>query len=1090
MSTTKTFNNIKSGKKHQIDATARGYYDFRTTVVPQPNKPLSYDMKVYDGLNYAVDLSKNSVRAGEINFDGTVLPYVENNTLAKTNYCFGNSGTNYDLPVYNKEYVNINKIGDFDIGDGIVSNFYRDHYLTVTLPNYSSGSVNSFEICMKVHTPTNNTSNGRILNSTDSYDNLALDLGITPGFNFCGDTIGFGSQFDADIDLWIKVQFDGTNLSLHHSLNGVDYTQDNSKSWSKNAVWFTSNTYSIGLRSYDFVDICFFNGTIDLNECYVKINDEIINLGDTTLFPKYDLTFNANGSASCIEGSSLVGIGGNVTIPNIKLNPTDKIKISYKYESGYNEIMKLGPLYLTATLVRNSGILPYLYYKTSESETSFSTYKQLGSSLVKDQWYNVEITMIDLNTLKVGFSIGENNKEYTYFDITDGYFTEGVYECTINGSSCNEINFSGLPGLTQLTESKTGIFQDYEDNGKAKTLNAFSSNNELVVLSPNENIADYTWLGTVNIPKHIINWGQLINWYNWTSQVNELGEWVETTVPANGYCVGIAYGNGKYVAITPYHPNGSKAKYIYSEDGINWTDGTTLEPKYWNSLKYLNDRFIATVDTDDILCYSEDGINWKYSSVPNQYWFDSAYGNGKYIAVGYKYYTNAATSKTYVYSEDGINWTQGTLPTELMLRTITFGNGKFVASSYNSDKFVYSEDGINWTQGTLPTTFSYPYIHYGNGKFIISEYSKTTYVYSEDGINWTSNTLSIANVEHLGSMTFGDGIFIAFDKNNSKYIYSKDGINWISKDSSLTYDYSPYICYGNGKFVSIDGTLKSTKAAYIPVTSQELSVYTSKEKPTIDSLVYSNPNVESELTITNVGENNITLSDNNVYVRNPSGDTSTSEPSEPDEPSNEDVDYPLEAVALNDTVANYNVGDTIYVNEGMATSNYAYTAYAPEENNKNDFTIVGTITSKKEENGLTILSFDQTSGPTKQEVTITIDEDNANVEYSNGWVKTVNVIASEDDANISTSTQMTQSTNTYNTINYVTYNLNVEPAINNKEITLVIGGQKVEYDSLPVTVKKGTYAYYRINKSGYKEVYKVFHINNYSGQSISLEANN
>ena len=157
MSTTKTFNNIKSGKRHQIDATARGYYDFRTTVIPQPSKSLSFDMRVYDGLNYAVDLSKNSVRPGEINFDGTVLPYVENNTLTKTNYCFGNSSTNYDLPIYNKEYVNINKVGDFDIGDGVVSNFYRDHYLTVTLPNYSSGSVNSFEILMKVHTPTNNT---------------------------------------------------------------------------------------------------------------------------------------------------------------------------------------------------------------------------------------------------------------------------------------------------------------------------------------------------------------------------------------------------------------------------------------------------------------------------------------------------------------------------------------------------------------------------------------------------------------------------------------------------------------------------------------------------------------------------------------------------------------------------------------------------------------------------------------------------------------------------------------------------------------------------------------------------------------------
>lgn len=725
MSTTKTFNNIKSGKRHQIDATARGYYDFRTTVIPQPNKPLSYDMKVYDGLNYAVDLSKNSVRAGEINFDGTVLPYIENNTLTKTNYCFGNSGTNYDLQVYEDFYSNITKVGNVVINNDIASNFSASNYLNLGNLDFSG----DYEIVLKFKTPETDSDTRyykQFFNAeTVAYFYIGLTNYIDNKRYICSDS-GDGSSLNTGIngttplqlntEYYVKVVRSGTTRTMYLSTDNATWSAEGSIEDTYNY----SHGYCLGAASH-LQSEYIFNGSIDLKESKITIGENTINLGDTTLFPKYDLTFNANSSASYIKGSSLVGIGGNVTIQNIKLNPTDKIKISYKYESGYNEIMKLGPLYLTATRVRNSGILPYLYYKTSESETSFSTYKQLGSSLVKDQWYNVEITMIDLNNLKVGFSIGENNEEYTYFDITDGYFTEGVYECTINGSSCNEINFSGLPGLTQLTESKTGIFQDYEDNGKAKTLNAFSSNNELVVLSPNENIADYTWLGTVNIPKHKVNWD---------------------------------------------------------------------------------------------------------------------------------------------------------------------------------------------------------------------------------------------------------------------------------------------------------------------------------------------------------------------------------EPSEPDEPSNEDVDYPLEAVALNDTVANYNVGDTIYVNEGMATSNYAYTAYAPEENNKNDFTIVGTITSKKEENGLTILSFDQTSGPTKQEVTITIDKDDANVEYSNGWVKTVNVIASEDDANISTSTQMTQSTNTYNTINYVTYNLNVEPAINNKEITLVIGGQKVEYDSLPVTVKKGTYAYYRINKSGYKEVYKVFHINNYSGQSISLEANN
>ena len=509
MSTTKTFTNIKAGKRHQIDATARGYYDFRTTVIPQPNKPLSYNMKVYDGLNYAVDLSKNSVRPGEINFDGTVLPYIENNTLTKTNYCFGNSGTNYDLPVYNKEYVNINKIGDFDIGDGVVSNFYRDHYLTVTLPNYSSGSVNSFEILMKVHTPINNTNNARILNSTDSYDNLALDLGTVPGFNFCGDTIGFGSQFDADIDLWVKVQFDGTNLSLHHSLNGVDYIQDNSKSWSKSNVWFTSNTYSLGLRSYDFVNVCFFNGTIDLNECYVKINDEIINFGENTLQKQYT-GYTLEGNAS-INGSICSGFDSNsrLYVENWNLDIyKDNIFI---FTTG-NSVTENQVLLMVD---ETNDALQFFIGNSKLEYNSGSISEYTTENLEPNTLYKVKIHRQDEHTYI--FSLSKNDGAFSdEKTITSNLFSDTyTNRITVGNYSSHSSPFQGTIDLSEMynllsivTESKPGIFYNYEDTGQSAELNCFSKSNEFVVLSPDENITDHTWLGKVNIPEHKISWNE------------------------------------------------------------------------------------------------------------------------------------------------------------------------------------------------------------------------------------------------------------------------------------------------------------------------------------------------------------------------------------------------------------------------------------------------------------------------------------------------------------------------------------------------------------------------------------------------------
>lgn len=668
MSTTKTFNNIKSGKRHQIDATARGYYDFRTTVVPQPNKPLSYDMKVYDGLKYDVDLSKNSVRPGEINFDGTVLPYIENNTLTKTNYCFGNSGTNYDLPVYNKEYVNINKIGDFDIGDGIVSNFYRDHYLTVTLPNYSSGSVNSFEVLMKVHTPTNNTNNARILNSTDSYDNLALDLGTIPGFNFCGDTIGFGSQFDADIDLWVKVQFDGTNLSLHHSLNGVDYIQDNSKSWSKSNVWFTSNTYSLGLRSYDFVNACFFNGTIDLNECYVKINDEIINFGENTLQKQYT-GYTLEGNAS-INGSICSGFDSNsrLYVENWNLDISkDNIFI---FTTG-NSVTENQVLLMVD---ETNDALQFFIGNSKLEYNSGSISEYTTENLEPNTLYKVKIHRQDEHTYI--FSLSKNDGAFSdEKTITSNLFSDTyTNRITVGNYRSHSSPFQGTIDLSEMynllsivTESKTGIFYNYEDTGLAVELNCFSKSNEFVVLSPDENITDHTWLGKVSIPEHKISWNEPSTPDTSTTDPATLkfGDRIDNKATVVGTFESSDLGTVAFAVLdSTYYGLNNWAS------GLNVTD--TGLPNYATEDEVLVVKESATYNTDYILnnysnkateaftyCRSIEPLNFngkKYNcQLPNAYELKQIYNNSEKL---YELDPTTSTNTSYNLANwdfDGMN---------------------------------------------------------------------------------------------------------------------------------------------------------------------------------------------------------------------------------------------------------------------------------------------------------------------------------------------------------------------------------------------------------------------------------------------------
>lgn len=271
MSTTKTFTNIKSGKRHQIDATARGYYDFRTTVIPQPNKPLSYDMKVYDGLKYDVDLSKNSVRPGEINFDGTVLPYLENNTLVKTNYCFGNSGTNYDLQVYEEVYSNITKVGNVNINNDIASDFSSSNYFTI------KKRFDTMTIILKVTTGSD----------INTYQQLLLlekwvSLFITGNYITC---YNWGTSSDNPLlpnisanteYTWkIVLNSDGSRIFSYSTNGGITYTEaanftDTGVNWSDSQA----NTFYLCSNNTGTVP---FKGKIDLAKSSIQ---EKLSSGD------------------------------------------------------------------------------------------------------------------------------------------------------------------------------------------------------------------------------------------------------------------------------------------------------------------------------------------------------------------------------------------------------------------------------------------------------------------------------------------------------------------------------------------------------------------------------------------------------------------------------------------------------------------------------------------------------------------------------------------------------------------------------------------------------------------------------------------
>jgi hypothetical protein len=112
-------------------------------------------------------------------------------------------------------------------------------------------------------------------------------------------------------------------------------------------------------------------------------------------------------------------------------------------------------------------------------------------------------------------------------------------------------------------------------------------------------------------------------------------------------------------------------------------------------------------------------------------------------------------------SPDGITWTLRTPAVANSWYSVTYGNGLFVAVSYDGpNQVMTSPDGITWTTRTAAVEKPWGSVTYGNGLFVATEWGGANRVQtSSDGITWTAYTID-GGASHWGSVTYGNGLFV------------------------------------------------------------------------------------------------------------------------------------------------------------------------------------------------------------------------------------------------------------------------------------------------------------------------------------------
>jgi hypothetical protein len=247
--------------------------------------------------------------------------------------------------------------------------------------------------------------------------------------------------------------------------------------------------------------------------------------------------------------------------------------------------------------------------------------------------------------------------------------------------------------------------------------------------------------------------------------------WTQITLPSSAYWESIAYGNGRFVATPISNSSSGLADTIaaYSVDGVTWATATLPASGWWRVI-YGNNTFLAFEFGGFKVATSTNGSAWTLSATLPITATSITYGNGRYVAL----YGNGANNDV-AHSADGITWAQSTLPQQMYWRCCAYGNGKFIAIGYGvngvgtvvSNTVAYSVDGVTWLAASgLPKVQVWSRVIYADNKFFAIAENTTSLVgngsnvvaYSADGITWTGVTTT--GTRKRWDAAYGNNLFV------------------------------------------------------------------------------------------------------------------------------------------------------------------------------------------------------------------------------------------------------------------------------------------------------------------------------------------
>ena len=287
----------------------------------------------------------------------------------------------------------------------------------------------------------------------------------------------------------------------------------------------------------------------------------------------------------------------------------------------------------------------------------------------------------------------------------------------------------------------------------------------------------------------------------------------------------VAYGTNGFVVA-------DSTRYFTTADGVSWKPHYSPETApAWPYLAFGNGRYVA-VGWFGQTAVSTDGVQWRQPA-GRQVWLNRVlFRGGRYVAVG----RDGQRRGFLMTSTDGKDWECQTVEGVGELRDVAYTPRLYVAAG---DGILTSTDGRTWVRRVAPAGDPLDYyagVAYGNGRFVAVGNTRDVLT-SPDGLTWTRH--SNREISALAGLAFGNGQFVAFGPGLPEFFTSEDGVKW--EKHPLPAGYSLWnVAYGAGAFVFIAHDGRSN----LLLTTRNFRTFTearpvSQEFEALDAVTYA-----------------------------------------------------------------------------------------------------------------------------------------------------------------------------------------------------------------------------------------------------------